>query len=75
MQESAAKKILDFGHELILTDLNRDCVCAKLSQRLMRWIGLSRTKSIFAECGPPHWRNRASRSGIGEMPSCSIWIQ
>jgi biotin carboxylase len=29
MQESAAKKILDLGYELILTDMNPGCVCAK----------------------------------------------
>jgi biotin carboxylase len=29
MQELAAKKILDLGFQLILTDMNRGCVCAK----------------------------------------------
>lgn len=35
MQESAAKKILDFGYKLILTDLNRDCVCAKYANEFV----------------------------------------
>ena len=29
MQEPAAKKIIDAGYQLILTDMNRACVCAK----------------------------------------------
>lgn len=35
MQESAAKKILDLGYKLILTDLNRDCVCAKYANEFV----------------------------------------
>ncbi|MBT9614048.1 MAG: ATP-grasp domain-containing protein [Burkholderiales bacterium] len=35
MQESAAKKILDFGYKLILADLNRDCVCAKYAHEFV----------------------------------------
>lgn len=29
MQEHAAKKIIEFGYKLILTDIDKDCVCAK----------------------------------------------
>lgn len=29
MQESAAKRIIDFGYALILTDVNANCLCAK----------------------------------------------
>jgi biotin carboxylase len=29
MQEHAAKKIIEFGYKLILTDMDKDCVCAK----------------------------------------------
>jgi biotin carboxylase len=29
MQEYAAKKIIEFGYKLILTDMDRNCVCAK----------------------------------------------
>jgi cysteine synthase A len=29
MQEHAAKKIIEFGYKLILTDMDRNCVCAK----------------------------------------------
>ena len=31
MQEHAAKKIIEFGYKLILTDIDMDCVCAKYS--------------------------------------------
>jgi biotin carboxylase len=35
MQEAAAKKILDLGYRLILTDMNRDCVCAKYANEFV----------------------------------------
>lgn len=35
MQESAAKKIRDSGYKLILTDLNRGCVCGKYASEFV----------------------------------------
>ncbi len=35
MQELAAKNILDFGYKLILTDMNRDCICAKYANEFV----------------------------------------
>lgn len=35
MQESAARKILNFGYKLILTDLNKNCVCAKYANEFI----------------------------------------
>ncbi len=35
MQEPAAKKILDFGYKLILTDLNRECISAKYADEFV----------------------------------------
>lgn len=37
MQESAAKKILNFGYKLILTDFNRDCICAKYADEFIEY--------------------------------------
>lgn len=35
MQESAAKRILNLGYKLILTDFNRDCACAKYADEFV----------------------------------------
>jgi len=44
MQESAAKKILDFGYKLILTDINPDCICAKYADEFIE-------RDTFDVCG------------------------
>ena len=35
MQEHAAKKIIEFGYKLILTDMDRNCVCAKYANEFI----------------------------------------
>lgn len=35
MQQHAAKKIIDFGYELILTDINKNCICAKYASEFI----------------------------------------
>jgi biotin carboxylase len=35
MQEIAAKKIIDLGYQLILTDINPDCVCSKYANEFI----------------------------------------
>lgn len=35
MQEHAAKKIVELGYQLILTDINSNCVCAKYADEFI----------------------------------------
>jgi len=35
MQESAARKIIDFGYSLILTDIDKNCVCAQYANEFI----------------------------------------
>ena len=35
MQEHAARKIIEFGYKLILTDMDRQCLCAKYAHEFI----------------------------------------